>query len=757
MERNQWREAPVRDMEEKGVREQATPHPPVQVMTDSEDRSEALPEEEASAPLLVVTAAPSAAALLEEALAPLGRRLVTALQAGKRLEAWRAEDFACVLVDVRQGWEEGLALAHHLRSQEPGHRAPLLFLAMDAREEAQVLRAYALGEADCFFEPLSPDILRAKVGLLLQRQQREQALRTALERAERARAPGRDNGHPLRNLLGTESRESALETVLQQLPTGVYIIESPSGRVLHANRRAEEILGHPLLEAQQVADYGRYGGLHADGRHYKPEEYPTSRVLTTGEPVMGEEMLYQRPDGTVRGIHVNAAPVRDGQGRMLAVVLGFMDVTTRRRAETQQSFLATVSEVLASSLDYEATLAQLVQQAVPTLGDGCLVDLLEPDGTIRRVAVASVTPGMAETAWEVARRYPIRLDAPFGPGAVIRTGRTELVARVPPDGFARYTSDPEHRAMLERLQVGSVLVVPLHARGRTLGAITFNSTVASGHQYGEEDRLLAEDVARRTALAVDNARLFHEAQLAVRARDEFLSVASHELKTPLTPLQLKLAALERDLRRRGIASEQDAQFLRHLEMTQRQVRKMAALVGELLDVSRLSQGRLSLDLAETDLGEVLREVVAQFTPEAARVGSELRVEADTQLLGRWDRLRLEQVVGNLLSNAIRYGPGRPIHTRVERQGNQALLMVRDEGIGIAPEAQERIFGRFERAVSERHYGGLGLGLYITRRIVEALGGTIRVQSQQGEGATFTVELPVAGPPAVTSGRVNNGD
>jgi PAS domain S-box-containing protein len=726
-------------------------------MTDSEDRSEALPEDAASGPLLVVTAAPSAAALLEAALAPLGRRLVTAVQAGKPLELRQAGDFACILLDVRQGWEEGLALAAHLRSQEPTRHTPLLFLALDAREEAPVLRAYALGEADCFFEPLSPDILRAKVGLLLQRQQREQALRTALERAERTSALERERGHPLHNLLGMESRESALEAILQQLPTGVYIVESPSGRVLHANRRAEEILGHPVIEAQRVADYGRYGGLHADGRHYKPEEYPTSRVLATGEPVMGEEMLYQRPNGTVRGIHINAAPVRDGQGRMLAVVLGFMDVTARRRAETQQAFLAKVSEVLASSLDYEATLAQLVQQAVPTLGDGCLVDLLEPDGTIRRVAVAYTEPGLTETAWELARRYPIRLDAPFGPGAVIRTGRTELQAVVDPGAFARYTSDPEHQALLGRLQLGSSLVVPLHARGRTLGALTFNYTVASGQRHGEEERLLAEDVARRTALAVDNARLFHEAQLAVRARDEFLSVASHELKTPLTPLQLKLAALERDLRRRGITSEQDAQFLRHLEMTQRQVRKMAALVGELLDVSRLAQGRLSLDLAETDLGEVLREVVAQFTPEAARVGSELRVEADAQLLGRWDRLRLEQVVGNLLSNAIRYGPGRPIHTRVERQGNQALLTVRDEGIGIAPEAQERIFGRFERAVSERHYGGLGLGLYITRRIVEALGGTIRVRSQQGEGATFTVELPVAGPPAMPVGRANSGD
>jgi len=268
----------------------------------------------------------------------------------------------------------------------------------------------------------------------------------------------------------------------------------------------------------------------------------------------------------------------------------------------------------------------------------------------------------------------------------------------------------------------------------------------ASRRYGPEEQQLAEDLGRRAALAVDNARLYREARRAVQLRDEFLSVASHELKTPLTPLHLKLAALSREIPR-CCEDEARAQGLqRHVEMARRQLRKLSTLISALFDVSRISQGRLRLELADTDLGEVLGEVAAWFAPEAARVGSKLWVEGEPHVPGRWDRLRLEQIVTNLLSNAIRYGAGRPIHVRVEAVGDQARLVVQDEGIGIPPEDVERIFGKFERAVSDRHYGGLGLGLYITRSIVEAMGGTIRVESRPGEGSTFTFDLPRAAPP-----------
>ncbi len=229
---------------------------------------------------------------------------------------------------------------------------------------------------------------------------------------------------------------------------------------------------------------------------------------------------------------------------------------------------------------------------------------------------------------------------------------------------------------------------------------------------------------------------------AIRARDEFLSVASHELKTPLTPLQLKLTGLLRIVENDPEAVIPGARLARDLDAARRQVNKLAVLIDELLDVSRISMGRLELQRAPMDLSALVREVVARYVPQAAQAGCRVEVEAPAAVEGTWDSRRLEQVMTNLLTNALKYGAGKPIHVRVAAEGGEAVLTVRDEGIGIAPEHQPSIFDRFVRAVSERNYGGLGLGLFITHQVVEAHGGGIRVQSALGQGATFTVRLPL---------------
>ncbi|ATB44695.1 ATP-binding protein [Corallococcus macrosporus] len=230
-------------------------------------------------------------------------------------------------------------------------------------------------------------------------------------------------------------------------------------------------------------------------------------------------------------------------------------------------------------------------------------------------------------------------------------------------------------------------------------------------------------------------------QEAVRARDEFLSVASHELKTPLTSLGLRLQSFARAIQA-DPASALAQRHGREVEVMRRQMTRLSELVDGLLDVSRISTGRLKLQYEPVDLSALVKEVAARFELEAARAGCTLHVTHAEGLRGAWDRLRLEQVVSNLLSNALKYGAGAPVHVEVAPGGLGARLWVRDRGIGIDPEAHARIFQKFERAVSERNYGGMGLGLYVTRTLVEALGGTIQVDSRPGEGATFRVELPL---------------
>lgn len=247
------------------------------------------------------------------------------------------------------------------------------------------------------------------------------------------------------------------------------------------------------------------------------------------------------------------------------------------------------------------------------------------------------------------------------------------------------------------------------------------------------DRILAER---------ERERLLREVQDAVRARDEFIAVASHDLRTPAMALQLHLDALWRLCRREPTT---DGRVVQKVERARAQMARMTVLLNNLLDTSRIAAGRLTLELQDMDLGELLREVIGRFAPDLDAAGCAVEVDIPEGVMGRWDRARLDQVLVNLLSNAVKYGAGHPIAVRLERREGRARITVEDHGIGIAGEAQAQIFERFQRAVDERLYMGVGLGLWIVRQLVDAHGGQVGVKSELGQGAAFTVELPLPAP------------
>lgn len=419
-----------------------------------------------------------------------------------------------------------------------------------------------------------------------------------------------------------------------------------------------------------------------------------------------------------------------------ATLRGLYDET--RRAQRHAAFLAQASAVLTSSLEHDQILERMAHLAIPTLADGCAVDVPGPDGSVRRVAVAHVRPGMVERTQAFHARYPIRMDDASGAGKVLRDGVTEFVPELPPLLEQYLGGDLERLRATEELGIRTFISVPLVSRGKVLGALTLVNT-ESGRRYTQADVRLAEDLARRAAASLDNGRLYMEAQDAIRARDTFLSVASHELNTPLTSLTLNVQALRRDLESRTSGAPESLST--KVVAVQRQLSRLSSLVRELLDVSRITAGRLRLEREDLDLAGLAREMVPRFSEDLARAGCELRLDAPGPARGYWDRLRLEQVLQNLLSNAIKYGRGRPIEVRVGADAERAWLVVRDQGMGIPLEGQARLFQRFERLASERHYGGLGLGLWIVKQIVDALEGRIQVESAPGQGSTFTVELP----------------
>ena len=328
---------------------------------------------------------------------------------------------------------------------------------------------------------------------------------------------------------------------------------------------------------------------------------------------------------------------------------------------------------------------------------------------------------------------------------ILGYGERELLGQ----RFADFTHPEDlarDEALVRRLLAGEFPSFTCEKRYlRPGGAVVWANLSASlvRDDAGRPQYVLAaiEDITRRKALEEERAVLLAEAQEALRLREEFLSVASHELRTPLTPLSLKLQLLLREARAHpALPFASRAQAL--AESGQQQVQRMTRLIDDLLDASHLGTGSLALSLEDVDLAALVREVARRFEPVALRAGCALEVDAPAPVVGRWDAHRLEQVVASLLSNALKFGAGRPVLLRVEAEGGLARLTVRDEGIGIASEQLPHIFDRFTRAVSDKHYGGMGLGLFLTRHVVRSLGGEARAESTPGQGATFTVQLPL---------------
>jgi PAS domain S-box-containing protein len=483
--------------------------------------------------------------------------------------------------------------------------------------------------------------------------------------------------------------EALYQVTFEEAPIGIGHIDL-QGRWLRINERLAEILGGPATEVVQrrLSDL-----LVPDDRDRFDAD--VQQVVSGARARARGEYRFARTDGRTAWVNLTVCLIRDVAGRPMQLAL-MEDMTEEKR----------LAEALAAS---ERRFEQLANMGF--IG----VFQQTRDGTIEAANTAFLKMIGCSAEDVQARRVSSHDHTPAEYSAVDEQAWKSLAAT----GVCN-TYEKDY----------------VCKDGRRI-------TVLVGG-FGNDTRFVgfALDVTAMKEVARERARIVRELQDSIRTRDDFLSLASHELRSPLTPLMLRLDGLLGRVESASATFEAEA-LAEELRAMKRVATRVTQLVDNLLDASRMTVGRVPLEIGEVDLSAVVRDVVDRLQPELARAGNRLTLDADGPVVGRWDHARLEQIVASLLSNAIKYGANAPIEIKLGWADDVARLEVRDHGIGVPREQQARIFDRFERAAPVRQYGGFGIGLWIVRRLVEAHGGTVRVESEPGAGARFTVELPRA--------------
>ena len=669
---------------------------------------------------------------------------------------------------------------------------------------------------------------------------------------------------------GTNDAETTLQHMLQlqasliELAPDAILIRDPASIIVSWNRGAEELYGWTAQEAIGQVTH-----------NLLKTQFPESRealdlILAAGQQWRGE-LVHMRRDGTQVIVESRQVLVRDDEGQPIAILEINRDITERKERERENQeqwrFLAEVSKILSSTLDYQETLANIARLVVPQLADWFSVDLVDAQGQFELIEIDHKDPEKVQWARTLREKFPIDPNSPTGLPNIIRTGQSELYPDISDEMLVAAARSEEELAIARQVGYTSAMSVPLVARGKNIGVVSFVSA-ESGRHYDERDLALAEEAGRRAGIALDNARLYREMtqardqleiilqgaadgiivygmngqisyaneaaalltgypsalallgtsldnllarytlvdeqahpfplphlpfrrvlagqreaqatigytdirtgkpyrwlsiksrpvsgehgnvlfvvtiihdlterMLAEMRKDEFISMTSHELKTPVTSLKGFANVLQRRLLKQG-----DEQTLHYLSRMDVQLNKLTKLISDLLDMSRMQSGKLGLQIEPFDLDAFVHETVENL--QAATLTHQILVEgrADAQIEG--DKDRLEQVLINLLTNAVKYSPqADKVIVHVSRDADQVIIGVQDFGIGIAEAHHQKIFERFYQVTDpeEKTYPGLGIGLHISREIVERHSGRIWVESIKGEGATFFVSLPL---------------
>jgi signal transduction histidine kinase len=524
---------------------------------------------------------------------------------------------------------------------------------------------------------------------------------------------------------------------------GVTVIDR-SGMLRFANEAAAQLMGRAraadLIGVSSADLLGAFEMLDEEGLPFGVEGLPTRRAFA-GEEVP-DAVIRFRVSGSLqdRWSLVRARLLRGKSSADDLVVTSFQDISALKRTELRLSFLSEASAMLGESVDYQVSLEHLAKRAVPFIADWCAIDVLEASNEVHRVALAHADPRMADVAEQAQRLWAPDATRPGAVGRLLSHGQTLHLTDITDEMLRAAARDEEQLEVLRTLQIREALIAPLIGRGRILGALT---AVNTGQRpfMSPDDVGMIEELGRRVGAAVDGTRLVLEAQEAVRLRDEFMAIASHDMRTPLAAVRGFAQLARRHLANNGASDV--AALDRWLRDIDDGAARLTSLVSDVMDVTLLRGGQpVPLQLQRVDLAELVGERVREHQDAAADT-HQFTIEGDSApIVGTWDPGRLGRVLDNVLGNAVKFSPsGGLIEVRLGSDGERSFVAVADHGIGIPRVDVGRIFTPMYRGANAGNVAGTGLGLAGSRRLIEQMGGEITVQSRLGEGSTFTVWLP----------------
>lgn len=577
--------------------------------------------------------------------------------------------------------------------------------------------------------------------MVLERPVRATTLVSALRSSLRARRRQYDLRSRMEALRQSEER---FRFLADYIPSFVWVT-APDGSLTYANEQWVEYSG---LTHENAERQWPLAALHPEDRDFCLARW--AQALREGREFEMEARC-RRQDGVYRWFMMRASPLKDARGDIISWFGVTTDIHEQKQSERSAHFLADASAELGGITDYQGTLRRIAGLAVPGFADWCAVDILKEDDTLHRLAVMHVDPARIPLAHELHRRYPRSREDGFGPWRVIATERPELHAEISEQMLRQAACDEGELELMRALGIRSAICVPLVCRGSVFGVLSFISG-DEGRRYCRDDLRVAEDLARRAAVAIDNAVLYRKLQDAHRRKDEFLATLAHELRNPLAPIRNALQVMQLTSDEHMIAQSR--------VIMERQIEQMVRLIDDLLDVSRITRGQFELRKERVTLDAVIRNAIDTAQPLIDAAGHKLITRLPHQPV--WlevDPMRLAQVFANLLNNAAKYMErGGTIWLSGEVRGERLRVSVRDAGVGIPAEALRAVFDMFmqvDRALSRAH-GGLGIGLTLVKRLVEMHGGTVEVSSDGiDKGSAFTVSLPLA--PALGHSDTGTGE